>query len=298
MAYNALPTVATSDAWTASQHNTYIKDNFASVWVGTTAGDLDYYTSSTTKSRLAIGSSYQLLRSTGTAPAWVSLSTVMANAAIVASQAAGDLVYASSATAISRLAIGTSYQLLRSTGSAPAWVSLSTATANTALVASQAAGDLIYASSATAASAISIGASGSILRSNGSIPVWYAPGGDNTFLRSVSSSSSWGGLVYRRQGGNATNWQTSGSSSYTPLSTTIEAGVKSITLTSGSGSAAVTYPVAFTYRPVIFMNVNNGGSGGYSVVYGDDTISGFTIYMYDTGLSSATYTVNWIAIGE
>lgn len=29
MAYTALPTVSTDDEWTATQHNTYIKDNFA-----------------------------------------------------------------------------------------------------------------------------------------------------------------------------------------------------------------------------------------------------------------------------
>ena len=77
MAYSVVPTVSTSDSWTASQHNTYIKDNFAAVWVGTTAGDLDYYTSATAKSRVGIGTANQLLRSTGTAPAWADLSTII-----------------------------------------------------------------------------------------------------------------------------------------------------------------------------------------------------------------------------
>lgn len=78
MAYNAVPTVATSDSWTASQHNTYIKDNFAAVWVGTTAGDLDYYTSATAKARLAIGAAGRVLVSNGSAPTWGVASTLHA----------------------------------------------------------------------------------------------------------------------------------------------------------------------------------------------------------------------------
>jgi hypothetical protein len=71
MAYNAVPTVATSDSWTASQHNTYIKDNFAAIWVGTSAGDLDYYTSGATKARLEKPSVDSLLKmGSGGTPSW------------------------------------------------------------------------------------------------------------------------------------------------------------------------------------------------------------------------------------
>lgn len=124
MAYSIVPTVSTSDSWTASQHNTYIKDNFAAVWVGTTAGDMDYYTAATTKSRLAIGTSYQLLRSTGSAPAWTSLATMTANTALVSSQAAGDLFYATSSTATARLAPGALHTFLKSNGSTPSFGSI------------------------------------------------------------------------------------------------------------------------------------------------------------------------------
>lgn len=125
MAKSTVPLVATSDSWTASQHNTYIRDNIEAIWVGTTAGDTDYYTSATAKSRLAIGTAYQIKRSTGTAPAWSDLSTITANAAMVASQAAGDEFYASSSTALARLAIGAAYTFKKSNGTVPAWGSLS-----------------------------------------------------------------------------------------------------------------------------------------------------------------------------
>jgi len=124
MAYGTVPLVATSDSWTASQHNTYIRDNFAAVWVGTTAGDTDYYTSATAKTRLAIGTANQIMRSTGSAPAWADLSTITAAKAMVASQAAGDTFYASSSTALDRIAIGAAYTFKKSNGTVPSWGSI------------------------------------------------------------------------------------------------------------------------------------------------------------------------------
>lgn len=230
MAYSTVPTVATSDSWTASQHNTYIRANFSAVWVGTTAGDMDYYTSSTAKSRLAIGTSYQILRSTGTAPAWVSFSTLTANAAIVGSQAAGDIFYASTTTAITRLAKGTTgYYLTQGGSNAPVWAALN--------------------------------------------------------------------LVAGRKGGNATNWQVSGTTTYTPTAAYMYVGTRDVTVTTGTGSQAITYPVAFTNRPVIFVSINHA-SDKVSVAWSDDTTSGFTIRARNLDSGSGTYPVNWMAIGE
>lgn len=228
MAFSTVPTVATSDSWTASQHNTYIKDNFAAVWVGTTAGDMDYYTSSTVKSRLAIGTSYQILRSTGSAPAWVSLSTLTANAAIVGSQATGDLIYASSATALSRVALGTANKVLRAGPSAPEWVS----------------------------------------------------------------------MLYSRQGGNSSNWSAAGNSNYTPTAPIRQKGSKSVTLSGGTGSAAVTYPNVFANRPVIYGLTVNTSSDRIIATWSDDTTSGFTIRLRDVDGGSGTYAVHWAVEGE
>jgi len=75
MAYSSdFPVVATGDLWTAGQHKTYIKDNLSAIWVGTTAGDTDYYTGATGKSRLAIGTAGQISRTNAgaTAPEWYS----------------------------------------------------------------------------------------------------------------------------------------------------------------------------------------------------------------------------------
>jgi hypothetical protein len=44
--------------------------NFAALWVGTTAGDMDYYDSATSKTRIAIGAADTFARSSGSVPAW------------------------------------------------------------------------------------------------------------------------------------------------------------------------------------------------------------------------------------
>lgn len=72
MAFNNTFTAVVGATYTASQYNTYVRDNFTAIWVGTTAGDIDYYTSASAKTRLAIGTAGQILMSTGSAPSWVS----------------------------------------------------------------------------------------------------------------------------------------------------------------------------------------------------------------------------------
>jgi hypothetical protein len=57
MAYTAVPTVATGDTWTAANHNTYIRDNFAAGVPDafTTKGDLFVGTGADAGSRLGVG---------------------------------------------------------------------------------------------------------------------------------------------------------------------------------------------------------------------------------------------------
>lgn len=74
MSYNAVPTVAPGDAWSAAQHNTYIRDNFAAMWKGVSAGDLDYYTGAIDKMRLALVAG-GILTGGASAPAYLPLVT-------------------------------------------------------------------------------------------------------------------------------------------------------------------------------------------------------------------------------
>lgn len=75
MAYNAVPTVATGDPWTAANHNTYIRDNFAAGVpdIFTTAGDLAYASGANAASRLGVGSNGQVLTVNSGLPAWQSI---------------------------------------------------------------------------------------------------------------------------------------------------------------------------------------------------------------------------------
>lgn len=96
MAYTAPTTRTTGTLITASIWNTDIVDNIAAIWKGTTAGDMDYYTGATAKSRLAAPSAGYGLFHSGTAPAWAPAMKVILNDTsdtVKQSSDAGDEVY-------------------------------------------------------------------------------------------------------------------------------------------------------------------------------------------------------------
>jgi len=63
MAYTAVPTQNTGDEWTAAEHNTYVRDNFAAGVpdIFTTKGDLAVATAADTAARLAVGTDGHVL---------------------------------------------------------------------------------------------------------------------------------------------------------------------------------------------------------------------------------------------
>jgi hypothetical protein len=94
MAFTTHPTVVPGDTWTASNQNTYIKDNFDALWVGTTRGDIDFYSSATSKSRLPLTaggilyggsldpawlakpSALSILQHNATTPSWLAIGAI------------------------------------------------------------------------------------------------------------------------------------------------------------------------------------------------------------------------------
>ena len=97
-----------------------------------TAGDIVYYASGTTLTKLAIGAATTVLTSSGSAPQWTSLSGISVGTATnLAGGAAGSVPYQTGSGATSFLAIGTAAQVLQvnSGATAPEWVT-STGTGN------------------------------------------------------------------------------------------------------------------------------------------------------------------------
>lgn len=191
MSFDNSYTAVTGATYQASDYNTSTKGNFTAIWVGTSSGDMDYYSSSTAKSRLAL-------------------------------------------------------------------------------------------------------VTGGLLYGGASAPTWLVKGTARQILRAGATYPEYGSLVYRRQGGSASNWQTPGSTTYTPTLGDMQVGVASVT---SGGSAAVTYPVPFAQRPVIFLSWNTS-SGWFEAHWSDDSVSGFTIRLSALDGGSGTLPVNWLAIGD
>lgn len=154
-------------------------------------------------------------------------------------------------------------------------------------------GDLAYATAANVATPLAIGTAGTPLVSNGSIPIW-------------------GSFAYKRLGGSATDWSTgiaettdAGSSDiYTPAKSIIQCGVALATSSSDTEyvTAYITFPVAYTGKPIIIFSIDFGSYTGY--FQGQEVLN-----VYDGTRASlrATFSVvqgagnvhsfHWIAIG-
>lgn len=107
-----------------------------------------------------------------------------------------------------------------------------------------------------------------------------------------------------RQGGSATNWETQGTTTYTPTAVKVQSGViriPAITTASGSlfqGNVTITFPEVFTYRPILIAVLNQANTTRNITISGTDIgVDTATIY----GVSSSSVSnvdVSWIAIGE
>jgi len=73
MARTEVPTYTTNQLITSSHANTYWRDNINALWPFTTAGDMSYASAADTLARLGIGANGTILKSTGSAPAWLAL---------------------------------------------------------------------------------------------------------------------------------------------------------------------------------------------------------------------------------
>jgi hypothetical protein len=156
-------------------------------------GDL-MYRGASSWGRLALGTSGQVLQSNGTDAAWATLSTALddlTDVTITGTEAAGDVLYHTGSN-WDRLARGSSGQVLTATGSSINWATPTTGSTtlgglSDVTITTQAAGDLLYASSASAWGNVAVGSTGDVLTvSGGGLPVWAAPSSGATTLGGLS----------------------------------------------------------------------------------------------------------------
>ena len=142
MSFSSPFTAVTGATFTAAQWNTSGRDNLNAIWVGTTAGDMEYYTSASAKSRLALTVG-GVLYGGASAPTWLakpaSADSVLKNTSagtpswkpiseFMPGTTAGDMDYYTASAVKTRLAIGNTFRFLmvNGSGTAPTWASIIT----------------------------------------------------------------------------------------------------------------------------------------------------------------------------
>lgn len=112
-------------------------------------------------------------------------------------------------------------------------------------------------------------------------------------------------LIYRRQGGSATAWNTSGTTNYTPGGIKMLGGSVSLSFSSSATSniATVTFPSTFSNIPIALLSTfSNGSSTGRKVLATIESLSttqlGIRGYIVDGSTTSSSFDVYWLAFGD
>lgn len=159
------------------------------------------------------------------------------------------------------------------------------------------AGDLAYRDASLAQLTRLANVPGGILYGGASVPAFLAAGTLGQFLKSNGSSApTLEALIYRRQGGSSTVWETQGTTTYTPTIAILQVGARSVSFTSGVGSQAITYPSAFSQRPIV-LALANYSTPAITVTYSDNSTTGCTLRVREVGGGSGSVDVVWLAIG-
>jgi hypothetical protein len=102
---------------------------------------------------------------------------------------------------------------------------------------------------------------------------------------------------YRRQGGDATDWSVSGTTTYTPGAVRMQSGAVAMALVATFAvSVDVTFPVAFAAKPGVQVAIGNT-SNRLMVAYSNVTASGFRIEVRSDSGATVTETIqaSWLA---
>ncbi len=267
-------------------------------WAGmTTRGDIEYMGAST-RSRLAVGTSTQVLHG-GTDPAWSAIATgdlptipETKGGTNQTTYTQGDIIYSSAANTLAKLAAGTATYILQTGGAAanPSWVAGSNATLT-------AQGDILYRG-ASALSRLAAGTSGQFLKTQGAAanPIWalaYSSVAIGSFTRDMTV---------------ATGTQNVGSVGVAPKLVLLFSG-----LTTANGTMSVGYMTATTAGCIYFNHLSTastfiadtancifnqqGGGATYAGTFSALGTYDFTVSWTKAGAATGTLTISYLAIG-
>ena len=96
-----------------------------------------------------------------------------------------------------------------------------------------------------------------------------------------------------RQGGNATEWDVPGSTNYVPTTVRMQGG---IIATSASADITITYPAAFSARPLFFVTYYDSEEPLYLDTVSYDAAS-MTISVRNSADARVATLIQWLAIG-
>lgn len=109
-------------------------------------------------------------------------------------------------------------------------------------------------------------------------------------------------MVAARQGGHATAWGVAGDTNYYPGRVRIQTGTKSVTITNGNTFAAftITYPITFTYTPVLMLTYYCATAARLTTVFTWSEAEGnaFGIAERAGAAGDVTFGIRWLAIGS
>jgi hypothetical protein len=121
-------------------------------------------------------------------------------------------------------------------------------------------------------------------------------GSEGQLLKIVNNIVSWGSLLTARQGGNAISWSAGGVTNYLPTQVSVQVGCKMISLTNGTGSLSVTYPIPFVGGPLIWLFISGPASSAPWFEIWTQSATTLTATVHH-GTTTGDVNVNWLAIG-
>jgi len=178
----------------------------------------------------------------------------------LASYAVGDLLYASSTTAISKLTVGATNAVLTVAAGIPTWTSTLSAVSGGTGQSSFAVGDLLYASSTTAISKLTVGATNAVLTVAAGIPSWVATLPAVSGGTGLSSPGTAGNVL----SSNGTTWQSVAVSTLTAATDTVSGVVELATsaeVQTGTDTTRAVTPASLRGGSLVQGTVQNSTSG-------------------------------------